>query len=140
MYKCTVVFICKSRLYRTLAILWWLVLFWTNVLHTFLTSVIITFLANPSACIKKYWMHSELFEPFQNIHCKYLIARSECNDIVIFIYSHYPFNPNVKLSYTECFTLKPRPCPFIQILSWFYPDFILILSKFYPDKIKIKFG
>ena len=38
------------------------------------------------------------------------------------------------------FFLKPRPCPFIQILSRFYPDFILILSKFCPDKIKIKFG
>ena len=37
-------------------------------------------------------------------------------------------------------TFKPRPCPFIQILSRFYPDFILILSKFYPDKIRIKFG
>ena len=35
---------------------------------------------------------------------------------------------------------KPRPCPFIPILSRFYPDFILILSKFYPDKIRIKFG
>ena len=33
---------------------------------------------------------------------------------------------------------KARPCPFIQILSRFYPDFILILSKFYPDKIRIK--
>ena len=41
---------------------------------------------------------------------------------------------------------KARPCPFIQILSWFYPDFILILSRFYPnfwkylDKIRIKSG
>ena len=25
--------------------------------------------------------------------------------------------------------LKPRPCPFIQILSRFYPDFIQILSR-----------
>ena len=37
--------------------------------------------------------------------------------------------------------LKCRPCPFIQILSYFYPD----LSRFYPncwknlDKIRIKF-
>ena len=34
-------------------------------------------------------------------------------------------------------TLKPRPCPFIQILSRFYPDFIQILSRFYPDFIQI---
>ena len=32
---------------------------------------------------------------------------------------------------------KPRPCPYIQILSRFYPDFILILSWFYPDFILI---
>ena len=29
---------------------------------------------------------------------------------------------------------KARPCPFIQILSRFYPDFISILSRFYLDK------
>ena len=28
---------------------------------------------------------------------------------------------------------KCRPCPFIQILSEFYPDFIQILSRFYTD-------
>ena len=27
------------------------------------------------------------------------------------------------------FWLKARPCPFIQILSRFYPDFIKILSR-----------
>ena len=37
-------------------------------------------------------------------------------------------------------SLKPRPCPFIQILSRFYLDFITILSQFYPDKIRIKSG
>ena len=30
------------------------------------------------------------------IHCKYLNARFECNDIVIFVYSHYPFDQNAK--------------------------------------------
>ena len=34
---------------------------------------------------------------------------------------------------------KCRPCPFIQILSWFNPDLILILSWFYPDFILILF-
>ena len=30
------------------------------------------------------------------IHCKFLNARFECNDIVIFIYSHYPLDLNGK--------------------------------------------
>ena len=30
------------------------------------------------------------------LHCKYLNARSECNDIVISVYSHFPLNPNAK--------------------------------------------
>ena len=42
------------------------------------------------------------------IHCKYLNARFECNDIVIFIYSHYPLDLNAKLSDTKCFTLSIR--------------------------------
>ena len=33
--------------------------------------------------------------------------------------------------------LKARPCPFIQILSWFYQDFIQILSRFHLDIILI---
>ena len=33
----------------------------------------------------------------------------------------------------------PSPCLFIQILSWFYPDFILILSNF-SNKICINLG
>ena len=30
------------------------------------------------------------------MHCKYLNARFECNDIVISVYSHYPFDQNAK--------------------------------------------
>ena len=30
-------------------------------------------------------------EDLKIVHCKYLNARFECNDIVIFIYSHYHF-------------------------------------------------
>ena len=29
--------------------------------------------------------------------------------------------------------VEARPCLFIQILSWFYPDYIQVLSRFYPD-------
>ena len=40
------------------------------------------------------------------MHCKYLNARFECNDIVISVYSHYPFHQNAKSSDTKCFTLS----------------------------------
>ena len=33
------------------------------------------------------------------IHCKFLNARFECNEIVIFIYSHYHLDPNAN---TKC--------------------------------------
>ena len=37
-------------------------------------------------------------------YCKFLNARFECKDIVIFIYSHYPLDPNAKSSDTKCVT------------------------------------
>ena len=43
-----------------------------------------------------------------SVHCKYLNARSECNDIVISVYSHYPLDPNAKSSDTKCGTLSIR--------------------------------
>ena len=43
-----------------------------------------------------------------NIHFKYLNARFECNDIVIFIYSHYPLDPNAKSSDTKGKTFSIR--------------------------------
>ena len=42
------------------------------------------------------------------IHCKYLNARSECNDIVISVYSHYPLDPNAKSSDTKGNTFSIR--------------------------------
>jgi len=35
------------------------------------------------------------------LHCKYLNAGFECNDIVIFIYSHYPLDLNAISSDTK---------------------------------------
>ena len=40
------------------------------------------------------------------LHCKYLNAIFECNDIIIFIYSQYPLDPNAKSSDTKCVTLS----------------------------------
>ena len=42
------------------------------------------------------------------VHCKYLNSKSECNDMVISVYSHYPLNPNAKSSDTKCATLSIR--------------------------------
>ena len=39
------------------------------------------------------------------IHCKFLNARFECNDIVIFIYVHYPLDQNAK-----AFDTKGKTC------------------------------
>ena len=38
--------------------------------------------------------------------CKYLNARFECNDIVISVYSYYPFNQNAKSSDSKCSNLS----------------------------------
>ena len=42
------------------------------------------------------------------IHCKYLNARSECNDIVISVNSHYPLDSNAKSFVTKGVTLSFR--------------------------------
>ena len=65
-----------------------------------------------------------------NHHCKYLSARCECNDIVIFIYSHYPLDPNAKLSDTKCFTLSIRwICIHIKRLMTVYENYNVIAFK-----------
>ena len=43
---------------------------------------------------------------FMYVHCKFLNARFESNDIVIFIYSHYHLDLNAKSSDTKCLTLN----------------------------------
>ena len=40
------------------------------------------------------------------MQCKFLNAIFECNDIVIFIYSHYPLDPNATIFDTKCVTLS----------------------------------
>ena len=42
------------------------------------------------------------------LHCKYLNARFECNDIVISVYSHYPFDQNAKTFDTKGKTFSIR--------------------------------
>ena len=49
-----------------------------------------------------------------SMHCKYLNARSECNDIVISVYSHYPLDLNAKSSDTKCVTLSDLAFRYLQ--------------------------
>ena len=42
------------------------------------------------------------------IHCKYLNAWFECNDIIISVYSNYPLDPNAKSSDTKGNTFSIR--------------------------------
>ena len=42
------------------------------------------------------------------LHCKYLNALCECNDIVISVYSHYPLDSNAKSSETKGNTFSIR--------------------------------
>ena len=63
-------------------------------------------------------------------HCKYLNARFECNDIVSFIYSHYPLDPNAKLSDTKCFTCSIRWfCVRIERVMTVYENYSVIAFK-----------
>ena len=48
------------------------------------------------------------------IHCKYLNAWFECNDIVISVYSHYPLDLNAKSSDTKCVTLSDLAFRYLQ--------------------------
>ena len=45
---------------------------------------------------------------YPKLHCKYLNAWFECNDIVISVYSHFPLNSNAKSSDTEGNTFSIR--------------------------------
>ena len=62
--------------------------------------------------IAKSTLDVEIYLPrleiYIDVHCKYLNARSECNDIVISVYSHYPLDPNAKSSDTKGNTFSIR--------------------------------
>ena len=63
-------------------------------------------------------------------HCKYLNARFECNDIVISVYSHYPFDQNAKSSDTKCFTLNIKCfCILIERVMTVYKNYDVIAFK-----------
>jgi hypothetical protein len=51
------------------------------------------------------------------MHREILNARLECNDIVIFIYGHYPLDPNAKSSDTICVNLSIKYF-WIRIKRW----------------------
>ena len=53
-------------------------------------------------------LSSQVYTENRMEHCKYLNARSECNDIVISVYSHYPRDLNAKSSDTKGNTFSIR--------------------------------
>ena len=64
------------------------------------------------------------------VHCKYLNARSECNDIIICVYSHYPLYPNAKSSDIKCVTLSIRWfCIRIERVMTVYRNYDVIAFK-----------
>jgi hypothetical protein len=66
----------------------------------------------------------------QNIHCKFLNARFERNDIVIFIYRHYPLDPNAKSSDTKCVTLNIKYfCIRIKRIMTVYENYDVVAFK-----------
>ena len=82
------------------------------------------------------WLKSlfPIVDPFfLFMHCKYLNAWFECNDIVIFVYSHYPLDPNAKSSDTkgntdiQIFTVCANRN--IQVLFYKGPEFFFIRMK-----------
>ena len=65
-----------------------------------------------------------------DVPCKYLNARFEYNDIVIFIYSHYTFDQNAKSSDTKCFTLSIKCfCILIESVMTVYGNYDVIAFK-----------
>jgi hypothetical protein len=71
-------------------------------------------------------------QPWQSgrVHCKYLNARFVCSDIVITVYSHYPFYQNAKSSDTKCFTLRIKCfCILIERLMTVYGNYNVIAFK-----------
>ena len=64
------------------------------------------------------------------VHCKYLNAWFECNDIVISVYSHYPLDPNAKSSDTKGNTFSIRWfCIQIQRVMTVYENYDVIAFK-----------
>ena len=67
-----------------------------------------------------------------SIHCKFLNARFECNDIVIFIYRHYPLDQNAKVidAKGKTFNIKCF-CILIQGVMPVYKNYKVIASEIY---------
>ena len=61
----------------------------------------VTFWQNVDFLISNTCSNLRLYGTIIFEHCKYLNARSECNDIVISVYRHYPLDPNAKSSDTK---------------------------------------
>ena len=73
-----------------------------------------------------------------NLELHTLNARFECNDIVISVYSHYPFDQNAKSSDTKCFTLSIKCfCILIKRLMTLRENFNVIAFKSCIQKLTV---
>ena len=71
-------------------------------------------------------------QPWQSgrVHCKYLNARFVCSDIVITVYSHYPFDQNAKTFDTKGKTFSIRWfCILIERVMTVYRNYDVIAFK-----------
>ena len=78
--------------------------------------------------------------PFLTVlYCKCLNARFECNVIIFFVYSHYPFNQNAKSSDTKCFSLSVKCfCIRIERVMTVYENYDDIAIKSCIQKFSVE--
>ena len=83
-------------------------------------------------------LHQGILESLSCIHCKYLNAWFECNDIVISVYSHYPLDLNAKSSDTKCVTLSDLAFRYLQsrVPNCYKLDPCLLFSIAHPKSGK----
>ena len=87
-----------------------------NAIHTFSIKLLVE---DERMCKSYYYIHSS-----------YVFRQKYGSTLWICVTDIYENTISAqKLLMEVCSTLKTRPCPFIQILSQFYPDFIQILSR-----------
>ena len=72
------------------------------------------------------------------LDCKFLNARFECNDIVIFIYSHNPYDQNAKTFDTKGKTFSIRCfCILIKGVMTVYENYNVIAFKSCVQKFTV---
>ena len=86
----------------------------------------------PRRKLRHVWCYNVANFRLVTIHCKYLNAWFECNDIVIPVYSHYPLDLNAKSFDTKGKTFSIRYfCIRIKRVMTVYENYDVIAFKCY---------